>query len=479
MVELVVHRRFIQNGASHPPQPSSHGARVSTSITNYDGGITTTPQQHVHPKTVQELQEILRDKRTYPSPVRAMGSNHSLTPCAASTGTIVSMDGFTKIVKIDTEKKTLTAQAGLQLVDAAAAIRKKGLQFMLNIEIGNITLGSAACCQTKDALDGVELGQVNSYLTAIKWVSPSGELMEASASKNPELLPYIRASYGLAGIVYEVTFKLKPLEIISFDYDVHDVDDIKDSTIKKAIAENQSIVMWTVGDDIVIQSRNKAKKLKHEFLADAREFGWNFLAAYTGRGIRDRFAGTGIGRIKETLGSGLELAFYRLLSASGGFTLEAPDKTINYSKTPQSARYAFTFWAFPRAEYVKNLKDYVKWAEAYFKRTGFRCNMPLGSYFIRKDRSSLLSYTWDGDIISLDPIHAPSDRERDAWPTFLKAFNEWAHQRGGVPLLNQSPFVTKQHVVDAYGDRWKKLGDWLRVIDPERRMVNEFFAELL
>jgi hypothetical protein len=303
--------------------------------------------------------------------------------------------------------------------------------------------------------------------------------MEASESKNPELLPYIRASYGLAGIVYEVTFKLKPLEIISFNYDVHDVDDIKDSTIKKAIAENQSIVMWTVGDDVVIQSRNKAKKLKHEFLADAREFGWNFLAAYTGRGIRDRFAGTGIGRIKETLGGGLELAFYRLLSASGGFTLEAPDKTINYSKTPQSARYAFTFWAFPRAEYVKNLKDYVKWADAYHKRTGFRCNMPLGSYFIRKDRSSLLSYTWDGDIISLDPIHAPSDREPDAWPTFLKAFNEWAHQRGGLPLLNQSPFVTKQHVVDAYGERWKKLGDWLRVIDPERRMVNDFFAGLL
>ena len=452
---------------------------VSTTITNYDGGITTTPQQHVHPKSVAELQEILRDRQKYPGPVRAMGSNHSLTPCAASTGTVVSMDGFTKIVKIDPARKTLTAQAGLQLVDAAAALRKKNLQFMLNIEIGNITLGSAACCQTKDALDGVELGQVNSYVTAIKWVSPSGELMEASETRNPELLPYIRASYGLAGIVYEVTFTLKPLEIISFDYDVHDVDDLKDSTIKNAISSNQSIVLWTIGDDIVIQSRNKGKKLKHEWLADGREFGWNFLAAYTGRGLRDRFGGSGPGKIKEGLGSGLELAFYRLLSAGGGFTLYGPDKTINYSKTPQSARYAFTFWAFPRANYVKNIKDYVKWADDYYKQKKFRCNMPLGSYFIRKDRSSLLSYTWDGDIISLDPIHAPSEREPDAWPTFLKAFNEWAHQRGGIPLLNQSPFVKKEHVVAAYGDRWKKLGDWLRTVDPDRRMVNEFFADLL
>ena len=452
---------------------------MSTTITNYDGAITTTPQQHVHPKSIAELQEILRDRNKYPSPVRAMGSNHSLTPCAASTGTIVSMDGFTKIVKIDAAKKTITAQAGLQLVDAAAVLRKKDLQFMLNIEIGNITLGSAACCQTKDALDGVELGQVNSYVTDIKWVSPSGELMEASETKNPELLPYIRASYGLAGIVYEVTFKIKPLEIISFDYDVHDVEDLKDSIIKKAISSNQSIVLWTIGDDIVIQSRNKARKLKHEWLADAREFGWNFLGAYAGRGLRDRFVGSGLGKIKEGLGSGLELAFYRLLSAGGGFTLHGPDKTINYSKTPQSARYAFTFWAFPRANYVKNIKDYVKWAEDYYRQKKFRCNMPLGSYFIRKDRSSLLSYTWDGDIISLDPIHAPSEREPDAWPTFLKAFNEWAHERGGIPLLNQSPFVKKEHVVAAYGDRWKKLGDWLRTVDPDRRMVNEFFAELL
>jgi FAD/FMN-containing dehydrogenase len=452
---------------------------VSTTITNYDGGVVTTPQVHVTPKTVEELQAILRQPDRYPGPVRAMGSNHSLTPCAASTGTIVSMANFTKIVKIDADKKTFTAQAGLQLVDAAAALRKKNLQFMLNIEIGNLTLGSAACCQTKDSLDGVELGQVNSYVTGIKWVSPSGTLEEASDKKNPELLPFIRASYGLAGIVYEVTFTIKALEIISFDYDVRDVENLTDSIIRKAISSNQSIVLWTVGDDVVIQSRNRGRKLKHEFLADAREFGWNFLAAYTGRGIRDRFAGSVVGKVKERLGSGVELAFYRLLSAGGGFTLYGPDKTINYSKTPQSARYAFTFWAFPRADYVKNLKDYVKWAEDYHKQTKFRCNMPLGSYFIRKDRSSLLSYSWDGDIISLDPIHAPSEREPEAWSNFLKAFNEWAHKRGGIPLLNQSPFIKKEHVVSAYGDRWTKLADWLKTVDPTRRMVNEFFAELL
>jgi FAD/FMN-containing dehydrogenase len=183
--------------------------------------------------------------------------------------------------------------------------------------------------------------------------------------------------------------------------------------------------------------------------------------------------------VKERLGAGLELGFYRLLSAGGGFTLYAPDKTINYAETPRSARYAFTFWAFPRAHYVKNLKDYVRWAEEYYERTGFRCNMPLGSYFIRKDTSSLLSYTYDGDVISLDPIHAPGEREHDAWAAFLNSFNDWAFERGGIPLLNQSPFVKKEHVMAAYGRRWTKLAEWLREVDPTRRMVNGFFADLL
>jgi hypothetical protein len=63
--------------------------------------------------------------------------------------------------------------------------------------------------------------------------------------------------------------------------------------------------------------------------------------------------------------------------------------------------------------------------------------------------------------------------------TFLQAFNAWAHERGGIPLLNQSPFVLREHVVAAYGDRWTTLSDWVRSVDPDRRMVNEFFADLL
>ena len=103
--------------------------------------------------------------------------------------------------------------------------------------------------------------------------------------------------------------------------------------------------------------------------------------------------------------------------------------------------------------------------------------MPLGAYRIRRDAGSLLSYTHDQDIFSIDPIHASTDDA--AWHHFLRRFNEFAYQRGGIPLLNQSPFVERKHVEAAYGQRWVDFSAWVRSVDPDGRMRNPFFAELL
>jgi FAD/FMN-containing dehydrogenase len=389
------------------------------------------------------------------------------------------MSGFRRIQHLDPQNMTLTVQAGLQLVEAAEALRRQQLQFMLNIEIGNMTLGSAACCQTKDSLDGVMYGQVNSYVTSIKWVNPAGELEEASEAENPALLSLVRSSYGLCGIVYEVTLKIKPLEIVRFNYELYDIDDLTQDKVSEIIAANESIVCWTVGRTVVIQTRNRTTSLKNAWLADIRRRSWSHNGAFVGRAIRRYTPGMPLTTLFENLWFAMQRASYKLVSAIGGFSLYDPDKIVNYAKTPPSARYAFTFWAFPRAEWVSNLKAYREFSDRHFKQYGFRCNIPLGSYFIRQDTSSILSYSHDGDIISLDPIHAYSDRDKAAWEYFLQEFNAWAHSRGGIPLLNQSPFVEKEHVVAAYGERWKQLSDWIRTVDPDGRMPNPFFKELL
>src|SRR5262245_23049585 len=96
-------------------------------VKNYDGGSTATSGQLVPERSVAEIQAILRDANRYPGPVRAMGSYHSLTPGATSDRTIIRMSGMKQIVRIDAEKLTFTAEAGLEFIEASRARRKRKL----------------------------------------------------------------------------------------------------------------------------------------------------------------------------------------------------------------------------------------------------------------------------------------------------------------------------------------------------------------
>ena len=448
-------------------------------IVNYDGSITTSPRQLVYPETVEEIQSVLRDSARYPSPVRAMGSYHSLTPCASSDGTVLNMKRMNRIIDIDERNGTFTAQCGVMVIEASKALRERGLQLMTNIEIGNMTLGSAACCHSKDALDGIEFGQFNSYLTKIKWVTPAGDLAEASEDRNPDVLRMMRSSYGLCGVVYEVTFRIKPIEAIHFTYLPRPVDELTQAEVDHLLDTSEGLICWTVGRTSVFQQRQRIPEpgILGSLQAAARRRLWNFGEAHAAHFIDQFIANQALRDAVEQGLFDVTTLLYRTLHLFGGITLLAPDKTVDYSNTPQSARYAFTFWAFPRSKWLDTLRDYLDFADRYFKATGFRCNMPLGAYHIRRDTHSILSYTHDGEIVSIDPIHASTDDA--AWHAFLREFNEFAYQRGGIPLLNQSPFVERKHVEAAFGARWFEFSDWVRTMDPGGRMLNPFFAALL
>jgi hypothetical protein len=452
---------------------------MANQVVNYDGSISLSPQQLVYPKTVEEIQGIMRDVARYPSPVRAVGSYHSLTPCASSDGTMISLSRMTQVIAIDSTTLTFTAQAGLQIIDASRALRAHGLQLMLNIEIGNMTLGSAACCHSKDALDGIEFGQVSSYVTQIKWVTPDGNLAEASAADNAELLRTMRSSYGLCGVIYEVTLRAKPIEALHFTYLPRPVDELTQAEVDNLLDTSEGLICWTVGRTAIFQQRHRITEpgILASLQATVRRTLWNYEGAHFGQLI-DRFITDKTLRDAAQQGDfDAAKLLYATLHLFGGITLLAPDKIIDYHSTPDDAKYAFTFWAFPRSQWLSALHAYLDFADQYFKATGFRCNMPLGSYHIRRDASSLLSYTQDEEIFSLDPIHAPTDVA--AWHAFLQQFNEFAFQRKGIPLLNQSPFVERKHVEAAYGQRWLQLSAAVRSMDPDGRMLNPFFSSLL
>jgi hypothetical protein len=446
---------------------------MTNTVENYDGSITARPRQLVYAESVEQIRSILRNPRDFPSPVRAMGSNHSVTPCASSDGTIIKMSRMNRVLGIDRKNMTITAQAGLQLIDASNALRSESLQLITNVEIGNATLGSAACCHIKDGLD---CGQMCSSVTSIKWVTPAGDLAEASEAHSPDLLYLVRSSHGLCGVIYEVTFRVKPLQHIQFTYLPRPVAQLTQKEVDDIVADSEGLMCFTVGDTAVFQVRRRAPKPSRFGLANFRRRMWTQTAPHVGRMI-DLHVPTPLKSLSRYLYFASFRISYAALHMAGGFTLDNPDKIVDYSRTPPSARFSFSFWAFPAGQWLDTFHEYRKFADEHFKKYGFRCNCPLVSYHIPKDTSSILSYTRDGDVLTIDPIHAFSDLP--AWQRYLREYNEFSYQRKGIPLLNQTPFVEKKYFLAVHGERWREFCDWVRTVDPERRMMNGFFAELL
>ena len=101
---------------------------------------------------VDDIIRIVKDRERFPSPVRVKGSHHSTTHCiVAEQGTVVDVTQMNKILDIDEQARTITMQAGVLHIDAARELERHSLQFYVNVELGNLTVGSGACGGTKDA----------------------------------------------------------------------------------------------------------------------------------------------------------------------------------------------------------------------------------------------------------------------------------------------------------------------------------------
>ena len=79
-------------------------------VTNWFGDLVSHPRIIVDANSVDDIIKTLKDPGRYPSPVRAVGSNHSTAPCGvADGGTLIRMK-MNRILNIGAD--TLTVEAG-------------------------------------------------------------------------------------------------------------------------------------------------------------------------------------------------------------------------------------------------------------------------------------------------------------------------------------------------------------------------------
>jgi FAD/FMN-containing dehydrogenase len=257
---------------------------ANVEVKNWFGDIKTYPKVVVQAGSVEELVGILKDSEKYPSPVRAIGSNHSTARCGvADGGTLVKMK-MNRVLRIS--ENTVTAEAGALYIDVAKELEKHGLQFYVNTEIGNLSIGSAACAGTKNAsmpegqADLYGWGQVGSYVTGVKMVLPSGELLTVNENEN-EKLRNIRSSYGTFGVIYEATFRVRPIQPMAVYYQTFSLEDfVKKFPDLRNRHESMMLFVFPLANRITIEFRKYnpgARGRPNRLVWKVRNFMWKTL----------------------------------------------------------------------------------------------------------------------------------------------------------------------------------------------------------
>jgi FAD/FMN-containing dehydrogenase len=448
---------------------------ATNTVSNWFGNIISHPAVIVEANTVDDIVAVMKDPVKYPSPVRAVGSNHSTAPCGvAEGGTLVQMK-MNKILNIGPD--SLTVQADAVHLDMAKALEAKQLQFYVNTEIGSLSAGSAACAGTKDASFPGEYGQVGSYVTGVKMVLPNGDLLEVTEAAQPDLMQKIRSSYGLFGIIYEVTYKVRPLTPMHVHHTTYSLQEFL-AALPDLKALNYSLMyyMFPFSNKVTVEFR----KYNPGATGEPNHTAWplrNFVWGSSGPKLAQHVQETvSIASIRYGIIDAFNAAWRLQLEniVTSDYTIPG-DQIIHYPPLSDDSRYTFSLFAFAEDEFPSAVTDFFKFCNDYYAQKGYRSDLLYVGYRIAQDQKAFLSYSYDGTIMTIDPVSTANP----GWFEYLDAYNQFCSDRNGRPLLNQTPGLTPAILQKAYGDKLKQFSDVRKQYDPNDRMLNDYFRTLL
>jgi hypothetical protein len=439
---------------------------------NWNNSASSIPQVVTVPKNLQELIAVVKDTN-YPSPLRVGGSFHSLNSCFATDGTQILLSHFDQI-SVDVATLTVTVGASVEMIQIRDALRPHGMQIEVAPEIGNATAGSVACCGTKDvSLGHFGPGQVSSTVIGVKLVNAEGDVETITEAGDPDKMRTVRSSYGLFGVVFEVTFRIQRQSVLSYRHKIFDLT--SPPSREKLFGDADGILGFCLpySNRIVVEQRRVLEE-------SARISEFSRLK----RSIRDKiwadkasFFATLVPynlffRIFDRV---LILAF-RILTLLGGFRARRADSNIDY-KFDRTNYFDFTFWAIPVSRWEEFIPRYLSFCRDYFQETGFRASLVSSVYFINKDQHALLSFSSFEDIFTMDPADSrPND---PLWIEFNKRYDDFVVQFGARPLLNQTKQLSRDVVYQTLGEDWKQLLSHRKKSDPSGRFLSKYFADLM
>ncbi len=234
--------------------------------------------QVIEPTSIEEVQKAVAG---YHGKISIGGGRYSMGGQTATENSMqIDMRKMNQVVKLDSENKKITVQAGIRWRDIQDVIDPHNLSIKIMQTYSNFTVGGSLSVNVHGRYVGQ--GPLIRSVESLKVVLADGSLVEASAEKNQEIFYGVIGGYGGLGVIVEATLILTDNEKVeriaklvpTSDYRKFFFSDIRDNP--KAVFHNGDIyppefekvnaVTWYKTDKpLTVQERMIPRNQKYQF----------------------------------------------------------------------------------------------------------------------------------------------------------------------------------------------------------------------
>jgi xylitol oxidase len=176
---------------------------------NWAGNHTYAAQRLVRPQTVEELQELVARGEH----VRALGTRHSFTDIADTTGTLVSLERIPPDPIIEPAQRIVSVGGGASYGALATALEEQGWALASMASLPHISVAGAVATGTHGSGDRNQ--SLAAAVQAIDIVGPDGQLRSLRRGQ-PDFAGSVVALGGL-GIVTRLELDIEPSYLMRQD----------------------------------------------------------------------------------------------------------------------------------------------------------------------------------------------------------------------------------------------------------------------